>query len=218
MNTTEVVKDVLLHSGASWVLWFLGALSVISIAIMLERFLFFRKLGIDLRTTAERLDAKLANDDRSGAIEELSRSHSVPGAIAAAGLRLADRGPAAAEKAMESAVALERNRLERWLAYLGTVGNNAPFVGLFGTVIGVVGAFERLGQGAAKAVGAAASQAANQAVMSSIAEALVATAIGILVALPAVASYNYFQRWIARLLSDAEVLSKLVLAYLSVGR
>ena len=219
MTATAVVKDVLLHSGASWVLYFLGGLSLISIAIMLERFLLFRRLGMDLKTTAERLDAKLANGDRAGAIDELGRTRSVPGAIAAAGLRLADRGPAAAEKAMESAVALERNRLERWLAYLGTVGNNAPFVGLFGTVIGVVGAFERLGQGTAgKAATAAASQAANQAVMASIAEALVATAIGILVALPAVASYNYFQRWIARLLSDAEVLSKLVLAYLSVAR
>lgn len=219
MTTTEIVKDILLHSGASWVIWFLGALSVISIAIMVERTLLFRKLGMDLKGTAERLDAKLANGDRSGAIEELRRTESVPGSIAAAGLRLADRGPAAAEKAMESAVALERNRLERWLAYLGTVGNNAPFVGLFGTVIGVVGAFEKLGQGtAAKGGAAAASQAANQAVMSSIAEALVATAVGILVALPAVASYNYFQRWIARLLSDAEVLSKLVLAYLSADR
>ena len=50
---------------------------------------------------------------------------------------------------MQSAAALERGRLERWLAYLGTVGNNAPFVGLFGTVIGVIGAFEELGHGTA---------------------------------------------------------------------
>jgi biopolymer transport protein ExbB len=216
MNTIDVVKDVLLRSGASWVLWFLGFLSLVSVAIIVERLLVFRRLGVDLKSTAERLDAKLGNADYSGAIDELARTESVAGSIAAAGLRLADRGPAAAEKAMESAVALERSRLERWLAYLGTVGNNAPFVGLFGTVVGVVGAFEKLGQSPAAKAGA--GQAANQAVMSSIAEALVATAVGILVALPAVAAYNFFQRWIAQLLSGAEVLSKLVLAYLAGDR
>jgi biopolymer transport protein ExbB len=120
---------------------------------------------------------------------------------------------------MRSAVALERGRLERWLAYLGTLGNNAPFIGLFGTVIGVIRAFEELGHGApghgAASTSAAASQVASQAVMASIAEALVATAVGILVALPAVAAFNYFQRRIASLLSGTEVLSNLVLAYLS---
>lgn len=215
MTTTEVVKDLLLHAGATFVLWLLAILSVISLAIIVERFLVFRRLGIDLRHAAERLDARLMSGERSTAIAELEERPSVAGSIAAAGLRLADRGPAAAEKAMESAVALERSRLEKWLAYLGTVGNNAPFVGLFGTVVGVVGAFEKLGQGTATGVRAAAGELASQAVMSSIAEALVATAVGIAVALPAVAFYNYFQRRIAQLLGDAEVLSKLVLAYLS---
>lgn len=123
---------------------------------------------------------------------------------------------------MQSAAALERARLERWLAYLGTLGNNAPFIGLFGTVIGVIGAFEALGQEtaapSARAGVAAATQVASQAVMTSIAEALVATAVGILVALPAVAAFNYFQRRAASLLSGTEVLSNLVLAYLSSDR
>src|SRR5690606_30719130 len=112
-----------------------------------------------------------------------------------AGLRLAPRGPAAAEKGMQSAIAAERKALEARLAYLGTLGNNAPFVGLFGTVIGVILAFEELGQ--AGAAGTGASQVASAAVMSAIAEALVATAVGIGVALPAVAAYNYFQRRLA---------------------
>jgi biopolymer transport protein ExbB len=120
---------------------------------------------------------------------------------------------------MQSAAALERGRLERWLAYLGTVGNNAPFIGLFGTVIGIIGAFEELGHAApghgAGGSAAAAAQVASQVVMSRIAEALVATAAGILVALPAIAAFNYFQRRIASLLSGTDVLSNLVLAYLS---
>jgi biopolymer transport protein ExbB len=217
VNAVDAVKQVLLQSGASWVLWILGALSVASLAIIVERWLFYRTRECDLPAMAQRLGAHLARRDFAAAIKELGESNSLAAAIAAAGLQLADRGPAAAEKAMQSAAALERGALERWLAYLGTVGNNAPFIGLFGTVIGVIGAFEELGKGASgNASGAAAAaQAASQAVMSSIAEALVATAVGILVALPAVAAFNYFQRRMASLLSATEGLSNLVLAYLS---
>ncbi len=217
MNPIEAIKYVLIRSGATWVLWLLGALSVISIAITVERWFFYRSRSADLAGLARRLDERLRASRFEEAIDELTRSRSVAAAIAAAGLRLADRGPAAADKAMQSATALERNRLERYLAYLGTLGNNAPFVGLFGTVVGVVGAFEELGHAAPGHGGgaAAASQAASQAVMSSIAEALVTTAIGIVVALPAVAAYNYYQRRIASMLSGSEALSNLVLAYLS---
>ncbi|MBK7152048.1 MAG: MotA/TolQ/ExbB proton channel family protein [Sandaracinaceae bacterium] len=104
--------------------------------------------------------------------------------------------------------------LEARLVFLGTVGNNAPFVGLFGTVIGVILDFEELGHATATAGSGAASQVASGAVMSAIAEALVATAVGIAVALPAVAAYNFFQRNLAVLLDDAETVSNLVLAYL----
>jgi biopolymer transport protein ExbB len=119
----------------------------------------------------------------------------------------------AAEKGMQSALAIERSTLENRLAFLGTLGNNAPFIGLFGTVIGVLLAFEALSktQGAPSGT----SQVASNAVMGSIAEALVATAVGIGVALPAVAAYNYFQRRIASILADAEALTNLVLAYVS---
>jgi biopolymer transport protein ExbB len=216
MNTMDAVKNLLLRSGATWVLWLLGALSVASLLLIAERWLFLRtRGGGDLAALARGLHDRLRAGDKDGAIADLSASSAVAASIAAAGLQLADRGPAAAEKAMESAVALERGRLERWLAYLGTVGNNAPFVGLFGTVVGVIHAFEELGHGVPGHGGAAAaSQVASQAVMGSIAEALVATAVGILVALPAVAAYNYFQRRIAALMRETDVLSNLVLAYL----
>jgi biopolymer transport protein ExbB len=144
----------------------------------------------------------------------LEASPAVAARVADAGLRLAERGTEAADKAMQSAAALERGRLERWLAFLATVGNNAPFVGLFGTVVGVIHAFEELGH-SAPGHAAAAGQVASQAVMSSIAEALVATAVGILVALPAVAGHNYLQRRVTSLLSGAEVLTNLVLAYIA---
>jgi biopolymer transport protein ExbB len=196
------------------VLWLLFALSAGSLAIALERWLFIRSKDDDVRALAAELDAHLSNGSIAAALEALRPLRSVGAAVARAGLRLAPRGHASAEKGMQSATSAERKFLEARLAYLGTLGNNAPFVGLFGTVIGVILAFEELGQAAGTAGTGAASQVASAAVMSAIAEALVATAVGIGVALPAVAAYNYFQRRIATLLDDAETLSALVLAHL----
>jgi biopolymer transport protein ExbB len=215
MQTVEAIKNLFVHAGAGWVLWSLFALSAGSVAIAVERWFFFRTKSGDARALAADLDLHLSAGAAGTALVALRSTRTVGAAVARAGLRLASRGPVAAERGMQSAVAAERKALEARLAYLGTLGNNAPFVGLFGTVIGVILAFEKLGQASGTAGTGGASQVASAAVMSAIAEALVATAVGIAVALPAVAAYNYFQRRIATLLDDAEVLSNLVLAYLS---
>jgi biopolymer transport protein ExbB len=212
MNVVEVLKHFFLGSGAAWVLWFLLALALASLAVAIERALYFRSRTGDLGALARSLEHKLAGRDIAGARQLLSASRAVAAAVADAGLRMADLGPAAAEKGMQGASAVERERLEARLAFLGTLGNNAPFIGLFGTVIGVIQAFDQLGVGTRSAAGGA--QAVSQAVMAGIAEALIATAVGIAVALPAVAFYNYFQRSIGRMLSGTEALSSLVLAYL----
>ena len=210
MVNIEAVKEILVRFGTIWVLWLLAGLSVVSVLLIIERLLLYRTAEGDLEGLARGLDQRLSSNDYEGALVFLRASPSVAASIAAAGLRLAYLGPKSVHSAMLSATALEKSRLERWLAYLGTVGNNAPFVGLFGTVIGIIEAFEHLSEGTK----AAAGQAASQAVMSSIAEALVTTAIGILVALPAVAFYNYLQRRVISLISGAEALSNLLLAYL----
>jgi len=210
MSTVEAIKNFFLQTGAAWVLWLLFALSFISIAIVIERVIVFRTKGTDLKRLADKLDAHLAGGDLEKARAALRDEPSLCARVADAGLRLAARGPATAEKGMQSAMAIERSLLEARLAYLGTLGNNAPFIGLFGTVIGIILAFNELGKAQAGGNG----QMASQAVMGSIAEALVATAVGIAVALPAVAAYNFFQRWMSTLLADAEALCNLVLAYL----
>ena len=114
-------------------------------------------------------------------------------------------GPAAVEERKAGAIERERARYESRLAFLGTLGNNAPFIGLFGTVLGIIRAFHDL---------AGASLQGTQAVMSGIAEALVATGVGLLVALPAVASYNAFTRLVERRTSATEVLAHEILALL----
>jgi biopolymer transport protein ExbB len=104
-------------------------------------------------------------------------------------------------------------KLERRLAFLGTLGNNAPFIGLFGTVIGVVQAFEALGrQGGAMAQEGAFS--APTEVMAAIAEALVATAVGLAVAIPAVAMYNFYQRLARAILANTDALGHVLLSHL----
>jgi len=220
MHTTllDLLKHALLDLKASWVMWILLGLSALDLIIIVERALFFFSLRDDLPTLAAALDKLLRAGNVREALERMRASRSSEAAVVVAGLRHADDGPASAEKAMIGAAALQRVKLERGLAILGTVGNNAPFLGLLGTVIGVIEAFEILGRPAdpgLSAAGAAAAALAPQAIMSSIAEALVATAVGLFVAIPAVGAYNYFQRLIQSQSASTEALSNLLLAHLS---
>jgi biopolymer transport protein ExbB/TolQ len=211
MPIVEMIKNVFVQWGANWVLWLLFALSLGSVGIIVERWFVFRGKQDVLRELSDTLEETLSSGDFPGALAKLEKRTSVGAVVARAGLRLAPRGLTAADKGMQSALAIERSTLENRLAYLGTLGNNAPFIGLFGTVIGVLLAFEALG----RTTGGRTGGVASNLVMGAIAEALVATAVGIGVALPAVAAYNYFQRRITRMLSDAEALTNLVLAYVS---
>lgn len=211
----EQLTRLMVDSGAAWVLWLLFALSFASVAVGLERALVFRRTHGDLPRLVPALRRHLRIEDRAGAMRLLVDSKSVEGRVVAAGLAEADLGAAATEEAMAAAIGLERKRLEKRLLFLGTVGNNAPFVGLLGTVIGVVGAFEELGKPQAMSsalVGA--STLAPERVMGTIAEALVATAVGLVVAIPAVAVFNYFQGRVTAALADARTLGHVLLAHL----
>ena len=212
-NLVEHSKHLMVSFGAAWVMWLMIGLSVFSVAIMLERAWFFWSVRDDLVALARTLREHLRNNDLAGARRAMEASPSAEAAVVVAGLMEADRGPKAAEEAMAGAAALQRMKLEKRLVYLGTLGNNAPFIGLFGTVIGVVQAFDELGKAATQTANAA-STMAPQAVMSSIAEALVATAIGLGVAIPAVVAFNTFQRIIKSKLANTEALSRVLLAYL----
>ena len=212
----EHSKRLMTNFGAGWVIWLLLALSVLSVAIMLERAWFYYSLRDDVAALAQRLGEFLRRGEVDEAKRMLETSPSAEAAVVLAGVIESKRGAKAAEEAMAGAQALQRMKLERRLAYLGTLGNNAPFIGLFGTVIGIVQAFDELG----KAAKLASTQAANaalapQAVMSSIAEALVATAFGLGVAIPAVVAYNAFQRLVRARLADTEVMSHVLLAHLN---
>lgn len=191
--------------GAVWVLWVLVILSVVSIGIMVERVITFVRLTAPFEVISETVRKHLRDDDIQGAIDYLDKVPGVEAGVAVAGLREADRGHAAAEEAMFGVRKRMRLMLERGLAFLGTVGNNAPFIGLFGTVLGIIKAFNSL----------AGAQSANfKVVMADISEALVATGVGLLVAIPAVVFFNIFNRWVRRIMTNCEALEHVVLAQL----
>ncbi|HMJ15406.1 MAG TPA: MotA/TolQ/ExbB proton channel family protein [Polyangiaceae bacterium] len=213
MNLVEWLQKLMTNFGAGWVMYLLIALSVISVAVMLERGWFYWSLRDDIAKLAKQLREHLHVGDLDGAVKRMETSPSAEAAVVVAGLLEADRGAKAAGEAMQGAAALQRMKLERRLAFLGTLGNNAPFIGLLGTVIGVVQAFEALGR-QAESTQAAASAMAPQVVMTAIAEALIATAVGLAVAIPAVVMYNVFQRHARSILANTEALSRVLLAHL----
>tara|TARA_B100001094_G_C17447680_1_gene446718 strand:- start:80 stop:448 length:369 start_codon:yes stop_codon:yes gene_type:complete len=117
-----------------------------------------------------------------------------------------DKGTTAMTEGMQGYLTGERQILDKGLVILGTLGNNAPFIGLFGTVIGIIQAFSDL---AANPAGGA------SVVMGSVSEALIATAVGLLVAIPAVVSFNLFQRVVKRRITNGEAIMKILTAHFS---
>jgi biopolymer transport protein ExbB len=199
--------------GTGWVLVLMLFLSIVSLAIMLERAWLYWSLRDNVDELMRDLGRLLRGGDLEGARRRLEASRSAEAAVVVAGLVEADRGVDAAQEAMDGASALQRLKLEKRLAFLGTLGNNAPFIGLLGTVIGIVGAFDELSK-VKLAAAAGSSQLAPEAVMGRISEALVATAVGILIAIPAVAAFNWFQRIVRGTLANTEALGHLLLAHL----
>jgi biopolymer transport protein ExbB len=207
------VKSAMVGLGAGWVLVLMLVLSVVSLAIMLERAWVYWSLRDDVAALMRDLGRLLRGGDLEGARRRLEASPSAEAAVVIAGIVEAKMGADSAEEAMSGASALQRLKLERRLNFLGTLGNNAPFIGLLGTVIGIVGAFDELGK-AKNATMTGAAQVAPEAVMTNISEALVATAVGLLVAIPAVAAFNTFNRIVKTTLSNTEALSHVLLAHL----
>lgn len=190
---------------AQWVLWVLIALSLASVAVMAERFAFFRKHAIDVDLVRHRLSKLLANGDLHGAAKYLEGYDSLETNTVLFGIRDYAKGPEAVETLLAAAARKERARYERRLSFLATVASNAPFIGLFGTVLGIIRAFQDLSANMASASGA---------VMAGIAEALIATAVGLLVAVPALVVYNILKSRVKNHANDGNLLAATLMAWL----
>lgn len=204
MLTELFLKAALI--GAEWVLWLLVVLSILSVLAMVERALFYGKRNIDLQKIRLHLEKLLDKKDLDGAAKYLEeQGDSMESRVVLFGLRDWRSGVASVEDRMSGAIATEKQRYNKHLPFLGTVGNNAPFIGLFGTVLGIIGAFDSLADG---------SQDAAQQVMGAISEALVATGVGLLVAIPAVIAFNIFRSRISKSVAQTDLLGRTLLAHM----
>jgi biopolymer transport protein ExbB len=200
--------------GAEWVLYCLVALSVYSVTLIIERALFYRDAGrglgefrAQLRRAAEagQID-QLKGIAQSRLKERAGKSPDLETEMAAAMIAHGRSSPDVLLEVAQDAVLQARLHWDRNLSALATISTNAPFIGLFGTVLGIIKAFHDLAQQAATGA---------QTVTGGIAEALVATAIGLLVAIPAAIAFNLYQRRVKSALSQAESLKSFLIGKLS---
>jgi biopolymer transport protein ExbB len=196
--------------GGDWVLWILIFASILSVTVMIERLIYFIRNRTPVERFIEAFTERLGRDDVNGAAALADMTKGAEARIAKIALGHWNEGEQVVEEMMASRKVAERLRFEKYLMILGTMGNNAPFFGLFGTVLGIIKAFHELGQAGGNAAGAT-------TVMSGISEALVATAMGLLVAIPAVIAYNYFNKKVKEFAANSETIERIILAHLKAG-
>jgi biopolymer transport protein ExbB/TolQ len=206
----EQLAHILDQLGADWVLWLLIVLSVLSVAVVIERLIFLARNRVPVAELQDKLSDALDKSPESAA-QLLSGYTGMEAAVVAAGVKHMHRGAAAAEEVMSGKEQIERQRYERFLSYLGSLGANAPFIGLLGTVIGIMGAFADL---QLSITGNDGGPNRTEAIMGSISEALVATAVGLLVAIPAVVAYNQLRGQVKRVRANTAALATILMAHL----
>lgn len=192
------------QTGANWILWLLLILSVISLGIIFERFVTLKKIRKDSQKMQSRIK-DILHSHSLNEIEEISKDReTLEGKAVSYGFRhIKENGENGLEEIFNTFSLVEKPQLESNLNFLATLGANAPFIGLLGTVLEIMRAINTIGT----------NQADMAGVMVGIAGALVATAVGLAVAIPAVVAYNYFQRQVKQILQGVDTVKELCLAY-----
>ena len=171
--------------------------SLLSITIFLERLFYYRKQSIISRKDFMiGISEAITRKDREKAME-VAKGTPIPCArVIEAGLNEYGCSEKAVTDAMEQAIVDETRNLERFTAIVGTIGNIGLYIGLFGTVLGIIRAFHDISE---------AGSGGMSAVINGVAEALVCTATGLMVAIPAVIFFNYFSRRIEYFTDDMQL-------------
>jgi biopolymer transport protein ExbB len=203
LRLTEVLSVAIAVTGAEWIMYLLIGLSVLSVGVTIERWLFYRRRNLDAEPVKSRLQDLLRNQRPEEARALAASLPDMEARAVTACLQAIGQGADGMEREMTASLDQERLVYERNLIILGTLGNNAPFIGLFGTVLGIIKAFMDLSQD----IGGGAA-----VVMAGISEALVATALGLLVAIPSVVAYNALKARVRAIMASAEYLARAVIA------
>jgi biopolymer transport protein ExbB/TolQ len=171
--------------------------SFLSITILLERIFYYRRRSRTKRSEfMTRIKRALKSGSLEKAMEICKHSHAPFSNVVYSGLILHDRHEREISSAMEREITVETTKLERLTGVVGTIGNTAVYIGLFGTVLGIIRAFHDI---------AAAGAGGMSIVIGGVAEALVCTAMGLFVAVPAVIAFNYFMKKVERFINDMEL-------------
>ena len=197
----------------------LAIMSVWSLTVVIQKWWHIRAAQAETRKFAPEFSQFLEEDNLSEAInlaQSYKKSHvarvlgnaldEVKPLIMDGSVTVADIN--SAERAVEREMLMTIVQLKRGLGVLATVGSTAPFVGLLGTTMGIVNAFTGM---------AASGSGGIAAISAGVAEALITTAFGLLVAIPAVWGYNYFQTKIDNLTAEMTYTSKEMIDYLIKG-
>ncbi len=191
-------------AGSVWVLYVLLGLSILSISLILERWWFYQKASrgsesfrARIRSAARQRNWQEVRDISKDRLNQgFGLDQDMDSSIVDALLQATKPQLESLQEYAQDALTRTKLNWDRNLSLLATIGSNAPFIGLFGTVLGIIKAFHDLSQ----------QNSGPQSVTAGISEALVATAIGLLVAIPAVIAFNLFQRRVKNALAEAEAL------------
>lgn len=194
--------------GSEWVLGLLGLLSVVMVAIALQRWSELRQLGKQSNRFWQEIGNPLFSGD-SGAWQQLATEQSSSyKSLEAETLDVARKADKrSAEQVINAYLEHRKIQLEKNVGVLGTIGANAAFIGLLGTVIGVIRAFAKIASSGVSG--------GIETVGGGIAEALVATAVGLCVAIPAVVLFNALNRQILVLVKKAHNAGDMAVHYLN---
>lgn len=191
--------------GAEWVMWLLVAMFAIGVIIAFERMYLFLSTRVDVPGMARNMIRMLEKGEIEGARSLVKAGRAMEERVVGDALSMYERGADAVEEVAQASLIREKQRYERALSYLGTIGSNGPFIGLLGTVIGVILSFAELGRN---------PKGGLEVVGPGISEALVATAVGLLVAIPAVVSFNIFRNMLKARTGNTDFLCRLIVAQL----
>jgi biopolymer transport protein ExbB len=170
--------------------------SVLCIAIGIERVLVLSRAGRADASLLDKLRGLISGNQIGDAVDQCTRDDSPLSRVMHAALTLPKGAESQRQKALERAVARESGTLERYMSILATIGSVSPFIGLFGTVLGIMRAFHDIG---------AAGSAGGAVVASGIAEALITTATGLFVAVISVVAYNHLMTWAQSVITNTEL-------------
>ncbi len=177
--------------------------SVATAAVMIERYLYYQKNRRDVTTFIHQLQRELESQQLQKAQQTCSRLGGVVGEVAEEGVRLMAEQKEDFSKAFDITVGLVTRKLERNLVILGTIGATCPFIGLFGTVVGVIFTLDQLGV----------AGGGTPVVVTGVAKALIATGYGLVVSILAVIFNNFYTNTVKGFNDDFLLLKLLFLSF-----